>query len=155
YQGTVLLVSHDREVLNNVVTQTLAFEGNGHWGEYVGGYDEWLAQRPEPAPPAATPRGTDAGKKESAAPKPEPVRKKPVRPGRLASWEQKELDEMPDKIAAIEARQAELAGELADGSLYRDAPQRVEDINQQLEKLEEELAGLFERWETLENKQTG
>src|SRR5690606_19708630 len=46
YQGTVLLVSHDREFLDNVVTQTLAYEGDGHWGEYVGGYDEWLAQRP-------------------------------------------------------------------------------------------------------------
>src|SRR5690606_29261164 len=55
YQGTVLMVSHDREFLNNVVTQTLAFEGEGRWGEYVGGYDEWLAQRPEP--PAQPVRG--------------------------------------------------------------------------------------------------
>src|SRR5690606_33721617 len=73
YAGTVLLVSHDREFLNNVVTQTLAAEGDGHWGEYVGGYDEWVAQRPEQAEaPAARPR-----KKEAA---PVPDRAKPARP---------------------------------------------------------------------------
>src|SRR5690606_18506076 len=81
--------------------------------------------------------------------------KKPNRPGRLASWEQKELDEMPDAIAAIEAKQAELAERLADGSLYRDAPDEVDEINAQLQKLEEQLTTLFERWETLEGKQAG
>src|SRR5690606_5504797 len=61
YAGTVLLVSHAREFLNNVVTQTLAAEGDGRWGEYVGGYDEWLAQRPQPAEtPAARPRKKEA-----------------------------------------------------------------------------------------------
>jgi len=167
YQGTVLLVSHDREFLNNVVTQTLAFEGNGRWREYVGGYDEWLAQRP--ALPALQPAGkasgdesaqgaSDDGNSSKAGVGQEPsqaARKKPSRPGRLASWEQKELDDMPDAIAAIEAKQAELAARLADGSLYRDAPDEVDEINRELQKLEDELASLFERWETLEGKQAG
>ena len=172
YQGTVLLVSHDREFLNNVVTQTLAFEGDGHWGEYVGGYDEWLAQRPEPAtslPPrkqgpsaegqasagnaaAADGRSKDPATSQASV---REAKKKPARPGRLASWEQKELEEMPDAIAAIEGQQAELAARLADGSLYRDAPDQVEDINRQLQELEDKLATLFERWETLESKQAG
>jgi len=168
YQGTVLLVSHDREFLNNVVTQTLAYEGNGRWGEYVGGYDEWLAQRPAPpalqparkAPGEAGAQGASSEGKPSKAEgvgqdSPQAARKKPNRPGRLATWEQKELDDMPDVIAAIEAKQAELAARLADGSLYRDAPDEVDEINRTLQTLEDELAALFERWETLEGKQAG
>ncbi|HUH86503.1 MAG TPA: ATP-binding cassette domain-containing protein [Pusillimonas sp.] len=155
YQGTVLLVSHDREFLDNVVTQTLAFEGNGHWGEYVGGYDEWLAQRPQPATPARKPPSADDPKKEAPGRKPEAASAKPTRPGKLASWEQKELDEIPDAIAALEAQQAELAAQLADGSLYRDAPDQVDSINLQLQALDDKLAALFERWETLEAKLGG
>jgi len=144
YAGTVLLVSHDREFLNNVVTQTLAAEGDGRWGEYVGGYDEWLAQRPQPAEtPAARPR------KKEAAPA---DRAKPAKPGRITSWELRELEGLPDAIAGIEARQASLAEKLADGSLYRDAPGEVDSINQELHALEQELEALFARWEALEEK---
>jgi len=162
YQGTVLLVSHDREFLNNVVTQTLAFEGNGHWGEYVGGYDEWLAQRPadvRTASAATQPRAAASeavrGETSSKDTDSQTAGKKSGRPGRLASWEQKELEGMPDAIAVLEARQAELAEQLASGDLYREAPEKVDEINQQLKHLEEEMAKLFERWELLESKQSG
>ncbi|HEY9571691.1 MAG TPA: ATP-binding cassette domain-containing protein [Pusillimonas sp.] len=146
YPGTVLLVSHDREFLNNVVTQTIAAEGNGQWSEYVGGYDEWLAQRPSQA--ASDLEENKARKKEAvAAEKP-----RPPKVARITSWEQRELEAIPDTIAQLESKQAELAAKLADGSLYRDAPEQVDVINEQLHGIEEQLNTLFARWETLEEK---
>ncbi|NGM88531.1 ATP-binding cassette domain-containing protein [Parapusillimonas sp. SGNA-6] len=145
YPGTVLLVSHDRAFLDNVVTQTLAAEGDGVWREYVGGYDEWLAQRPTP-----TEAAPDKPKKKDSAPV---ERSKPSRPSRITSWEQRELDGIPDQIAELEARQSALTDRLADGSLYRDAPQEVEAINAELQEIESHMHALFARWEILEEKQ--
>ncbi|WP_415302172.1 ATP-binding cassette domain-containing protein [Alcaligenes sp. SJTW-7] len=149
YTGTVLLVSHDRTFLDNVVTQVIAAEGDGHWGEYVGGYDEWLAQRPQakaetPAASASTP---------AAAEKPAAERNnKANKPGRLAPWEEKELEALPEKIAAIESQQAELAEQLSAPDLYKDGSARADEINQQLDQLNTDLEQLFERWEKLEEK---
>ena len=152
YSGTVLLVSHDRAFLNNVVTQTIAYEGNGHWRDYVGGYDEWVAQRPAPAPGAAAEE--DAAKAaraaDEAAARAKAAKPKPARATKMNSWELRELEGLPEAIAALEAQQAELAGKLADGSLYRDAPAEVERINSELSKLESELEEKFARWELLE-----
>ena len=146
YSGTVLLVSHDRAFLNNVVTQTIAAEGDGRWRDYVGGYDEWVAQRPEPV---------EAPKAAPAAPKaPAPAKAKPARAAKINSWELRELEALPDAIAALEARQATLAGKLADGSLYRDAPQEVDQVNAELKQIEQELEEKFARWEALEAKNT-
>lgn len=147
YAGTVLIVSHDREFLNNVVTQTLAAEGDGEWREYVGGYDEWLAQRPARLNAAPD---SDSKKAKAAA-----ARAKPVKSGRISSWELRELEEMPGAIAAIETRQEELAAKLADGTLYIEAPEQVELVNQELAELEEKMSVLFARWEALEAKQNG
>jgi ATP-binding cassette subfamily F protein uup len=144
YPGTVLLVSHDRAFLDNVVTQTLAAEGDGEWREYVGGYDEWLAQRPK-RPDAATEK---AKRKEAAAAE----RGKQAKSSRITSWEQRELDDIPDQIAEHEARQAALSAKLADGALYRDAPAEVEVINAELQAIEAQLLTLFARWEALEEK---
>ncbi|WGQ36335.1 ATP-binding cassette domain-containing protein [Alcaligenes faecalis] len=149
YTGTVLLVSHDRTFLDNVVTQVIAAEGDGHWGEYVGGYDEWLAQRPQakaetPAASTSTP---------VAAEKPAAERNnKANKPGRLAPWEEKELEALPEKIAAIESQQAELAEQLSAPDLYKDGSARADEINQQLDQLNTDLEQLFERWEKLEEK---
>ncbi len=112
YSGTVLLVSHDRAFLNNVVTQTIAYEGNGHWRDYVGGYDEWVAQRPAPAPAAAAEE--DAAKAaraaDEAAARAKAAKPKPARAAKMNSWELRELEGLPEAIAALEAQQAELAG---------------------------------------------
>ncbi|MFJ1302680.1 ATP-binding cassette domain-containing protein [Pseudomonadota bacterium AL_CKDN230030165-1A_HGKHYDSX7] len=144
YSGTVLLVSHDRAFLNNVVTQTIAAEGDGRWRDYVGGYDEWVAQRPEPV---------EAPKAAPAAPKtPAPAKPKPARAAKINSWELRELEALPDAIAALEAEQATLAGKLADGSLYREAPQEVDQVNAELKRIERELEEKFARWEALEAK---
>ncbi|MEC6413080.1 ATP-binding cassette domain-containing protein [Achromobacter xylosoxidans] len=157
YSGTVLLVSHDRAFLNNVVTQTIAYEGNGHWRDYVGGYDEWVAQRPAPAP--ASSADDDAAKAaraaDEAAARAKAAKPKPARAAKMNSWELLELEGLPDAIAALEAQQAELAGKLADGSLYRDAPAEVERINAELSKLESELEERFARWELLEARREG
>lgn len=155
YAGTVLLVSHDRAFLNNVVTQTIAFEGEGRWRDYVGGYDEWVAQRPAPA--AAASQDADAASKpvdESAA-RAKVARAKPAKPTKMNAWDLRELEGLPDAIATLEAKQAELAGKLADGSLYRDAPAEVERINSELAKLESELEEKFTRWELLEARREG
>ncbi|MGN6578926.1 MAG: ATP-binding cassette domain-containing protein [Bordetella sp.] len=147
YTGTVLLVSHDRAFLNNVVTQTIASEGDGEWRDYVGGYDEWIAQRPA--------RVDDNAKividKPDSARKTEP-RAKSVRSARLSSWEERELNELPDAIAAIEAKQTALSDRLADGSLYHQAPEEAARINAELETLHGELEEKFARWEMLEAK---
>ncbi|TGV05673.1 ATP-binding cassette domain-containing protein, partial [Alcaligenaceae bacterium 429] len=151
YQGTVLLVSHDRRFLNNIVTQVIAAEGNGKWGEYVGGYDEWLLQRPTSAaePAAATTAAATTSDKEKAAPKAN-------RNQKLAPWERKELDALPEKIAQLESRQAELAAKLSDPDLYKDGNDAAQTVQNSLETLEAELLQLFERWEALEEKaQTG
>jgi ATP-binding cassette subfamily F protein uup len=151
YTGTVLLVSHDREFLNNVVTQTIANDGAGVWNDYVGGYDDWLAQRPEPA---AEPVAPETSERPPGASKPAPAKPKSARPSRLSAWETKELEGMPDTIAALEAEQATLSSRLADGSLYRDAPDEVGRINEQLATLEKALEEKFARWEQLEARRS-
>ncbi|NYT65549.1 ATP-binding cassette domain-containing protein [Alcaligenaceae bacterium] len=154
YPGTVLLVSHDRAFLNNVITQTIATEGDGNWHEYVGGYDEWLEQRPSVAAasvssaPSPTAAATSTPSIATASTTSGPT----TRASRITSWEQRELDGIPDKIAKLEAQQTELAAQLADGSLYREAPEQVDTINQELLDIDTQLNELFARWETLEEK---
>jgi ATP-binding cassette subfamily F protein uup len=154
YQGTVLLVSHDRAFLDNVVTQTIAAEGDGLWREYVGGYDEWLAQRPATSN-TSKPAGDAQKNAMPEKPAEAPERQRATRVNRLAPWEEKELDGLPDAIARVESEQETLAANLADGSVYRDDPDRVNQINTRLSELETEMARLFERWEALEARKQG
>jgi len=142
YPGTVLLVSHDRAFLNNVVTQTIACEGAGRWRDYPGGYDDWLAQRPAPtqdAPPA-TPK-TVAKPARSA------------RASRLNNWERRELDSLPEAIAALEREQAALHARLADASLYHRAPDEAQQLHARIDAIETLLLEKLNRWEQLEAKQ--
>jgi ATP-binding cassette subfamily F protein uup len=180
YQGTVLLVSHDRTFLDNVVTQTIAAEGDGRWQEYVGGYDDWEAQRPRPAaaeaPPARTARAgaADTAKERPAgqpaqapdrlptsaqtstqtpapASAPAGAADKP-RKNRLAPWEAEELAGLPDRISALEAEQAALAARLSDPGLYSQGADEAQRVQQALGELEGRLEALFERWTLLEDK---
>ena len=141
-------MSHDRSFLNNVVTQVIAAEPNGHWQEYAGGYDDWLQQRPEPlteAPAATNPPATS--KAPAAAPRAR------SRSSGLAPWESKELAELPEKIAQLEAQQSALAAQLSEPDIYADGPEAAQRINDQLAELDEQLMALFDRWESLEAKQ--
>jgi ATP-binding cassette subfamily F protein uup len=140
YTGTVLLVSHDREFVNNVVTSTLVFEGNGRVAEYVGGYDDWLRQRKHEAAAAAP----------KAALKPEKVKPLRGRARKLTFKEQKELEALPGRIEGLESEQCQLQETMADPAFYRDSGRKVVEIKTRLEALEKELADAYERWEELE-----
>ena len=137
YEGTVLLVSHDRTFLNQVVTGTLAFEGGGKVTEYVGGYDDYLAQRP-PAP---------ADEKPAEAPKPPRPRRE--RPKKLTYGERLELEAMPGTIEALEAEQAELHRRMADPAFYREEGAVIARAKARLEALDTALEEAYARWEAL------
>ena len=139
YTGTVLLVSHDRTFLNNVATSTLVFEGSGRVEEYVGGYDDWLRQRPQ---------------QEESPPEPKPqkgrLRSEPTGPRRLTFKEQREREELPDRIEDLEAQKQALFAALADPELYRNSGTKVTQLQARLEELERELEAAYARWELLE-----
>lgn len=149
FDGTVLLVSHDRSFLDNVITQTIAYEGDAQWHDYVGGYDDWLAQRRSPVEDKVIKAAQTATSTPST--KSEPVEKKQNK-SKLSSWEAKELEEIPQKIADLEARQQELTTQLSDPELYANGNDKAQTINDELAQIEEKLISLFERWEVLEAK---
>jgi ATP-binding cassette subfamily F protein uup len=150
YDGTVFLVSHDRTFLDNVVTSTIAFEGNGQWREYEGGVQDWLTQsrraqaiRDAAAKPAA---------RAAAAPPPAaPAQATPAAPAKkkLSYKDQRELEALPTTIEALEAEQKAIAAELADGSLYGRDAQRAADLTSRSAKIDDELLAALERWEAL------
>jgi ATP-binding cassette subfamily F protein uup len=139
YSGTLLLVSHDREFLNNVVTSTLVLEGEGRVKEYAGGYDDWLRQRQPEQPPAAEPAST----------KPAPARPK-ERPKRLTYNQQRELEALPERITALEAELSQCQAAMADPSLYRQDPSEIVKAKARLQALESDVAQAYQRWEELE-----
>ncbi len=155
YEGTVFLVSHDRMFLDNVVTQVIASEGNGVWREYVGGYSDWERQRPAQTSAGAKAAAKAADKNEvkaestMAAPAaaPAPAKKK------LSYKEQRELEELPKRIAALEAEQKELSAKLADPDLYKKGADEAVKLNQRFAEIDEELLVSLERWEEIEGKQ--
>lgn len=142
YTGTMLLVSHDRDFINNVVTSTIVFEGDGKVKEYVGGYDDWLRQRTRKQ---QTEKATKASAKESNA---KPRRKT----AKLGYKEKRELEQLPAAIAKLETRIEELHATMASPEFYQQPGDKIADVNAELEKLEAELEAAFERWEALEEK---
>ncbi len=151
FQGTLLLVSHDREFLDEVVTSTLVFEGAGQIGDYIGGYTDWQAEKAK-----------EAARNAVSAPRlPEPQRPevKPLHPaklGKLSGREQKELETLPAKIESLEKEQAQLTAKLADPAFYKSEAAKFSEVKARLEALEKEHATTFARWEELEarNNQT-
>ncbi len=151
FEGTLLLVSHDRAFLDNVVTSTLVMEGGGRVGEYAGGYSDWLQQRPQPAPkPRAQPKAAEkkAAKSEGAKSGRKPPRAD--RPRKLSYREKQDLEALPAQIEALETEQAGLHARLADPETYRRDGDAVASHQRRLAELEEELRVAYERWETLE-----
>ncbi len=139
YAGTLLLVSHDRTFLNNVVTSCLVFEGEGRVNEYIGGYDDWLRQRA-----AATPAKTKSEKNEAAQPKPKGTAKK------LSYKDQRELDNLPKLIEKLDAELAAIQAEMADPGFYKRNQTEIAATNEQMAELEERLSTAYARWEQLE-----
>jgi ABC transport system ATP-binding/permease protein len=142
YSGTLVLVSHDREFLDNVVTQVIAFEGDGHLAEYAGGYDDWVRQRPASQSEVATKESKP--KEDSRAPRPRAAK------SNLSYKEVKELEALPGRIETLEAEQARLSGQLGDGELYRTDPERAKVVQARFPEIERELAAAYARWESLE-----
>ncbi len=146
YDGTLFLVSHDRSFLDNVVTQVIAFEGDGKLMEYVGGYEDWVRVKKYEATQSAQPKAA-ASSKPSA--KPETAKKSS---GKLSFNEQKELEEIPQRIEKLEREQEELAAALGTGNLYRDNPAHAKQLQERAAVIEEELLQLMARWEALEQR---
>ena len=140
YTGTLLLVSHDREFLNNVVTSTLAVGADGRVREFVGGYDDWLRQAVVDNSSAMA----------SIKPVLEKSKRQTERARKLSFKEERELEAIPDQIAALEEEQEKLHATLADSGFYKSAGAEVVTLNVRLEALEAELIHVYQRWEELE-----
>jgi len=143
FKGTLLLVSHDRDFLDNVVTSSLVFEGDGRIGDYVGGYSDWLRQKPQDEPEKKT---------KLAASKPKAEKPKESAKKKLSYKDQRELEMLPVRIEELETKLSQIQVELADPVLYQgDNSDRVAELNSDLETTESELAIAYERWEALED----
>ena len=151
YDGTVFLVSHDRAFLDNVVTSTIAFEGDAKWREYEGGVQDWLTQSNRAkawaaqAQAQASTKTTEAAAKNSASATPS----KTIAPKKLSFKEQREYESLPGLIEQLEAEQAKLNRLLADGSLYVSDPKKAADMAARISQIDDEMLTAMERWETL------
>ncbi len=167
YQGTLILVSHDRAFVDNVVTGTLVFEGNATVNEYVGGYEDWLRQKAQSGDAntgAAGGRLTTPVKAATTQAKPgsesatqkadtqQPDTQKPAaKPARKLSFnEKRELEALPKQIEQLDAEQAELTEKMADPEFFQQDKDVIAASTQRLEQIEQELAQAYQRWEELE-----
>jgi ABC transport system ATP-binding/permease protein len=137
YAGTILLVSHDRAFLDNVVTQSLAAEGDGTWKEYAGGYSDWLRQRPQPKDDAAAKKTSPAREKQRA---------------KLTYKETRELEALPGEIHALEAEQKQLVERMHAPGYFRQPPEVLRADRERDAEIERLLHEKLERWEALEAK---
>ena len=140
YKGTLILVSHDRAFLNNVVTSTLVFEGDGIIKQYVGGYDDWLRQREVAQPTVATPV--------VASSKPKSTSKK------LSYKDQRELDQLPEHIEDLEVQVGEITELISQPDFYKSERAEIEKTEQQLADVQQQLNQSYQRWEELDAQQT-
>ena len=160
FDGTVFLVSHDRRFLDNVVTSTIVSESTpehpGRWREYEGGVQDWLVQAQRARSLAAAQAGGggkrgEAARAEALQAAAPAVAAAPAKAKRKLSYkEQRELQELPQRIAALEAEQKALGAQLADPDFYKTAPQRAGELQARYAAIEEEMLELLARWEALE-----
>jgi len=151
YEGTLILVSHDRAFVDNVVTSTLVFEGNAEVFEYVGGYEDWLEQYKHKQSKIKTtaPKKTQIKHKlkEVSGEKPLEQKKK------LTFKEQKELDELPKTIEVLETEQTEITDKMADAGFYQLEKKVISKTTERLSEIEQELKSAYSRWEQLEENE--
>jgi len=153
YDGTVFLVSHDRRFLDNVVTSTIVSEGDGRWREYEGGVQDWLLQSKR----AAAILANQAKQQVTATPSPAPAATAApalvvATKRKLSYKEQRELDELPARMAALEAEQIQLNALLAGSEVYNQGGARLAEVTDRAAQVDAELLKLLERWEVLEAK---
>ena len=160
YSGTVFLVSHDRAFLDQVVTSTIAYEGDATWRQYVGGYEDWVRQRPTGSAqetslsikPAANATAVGAAKKIEPA-SDTALKPKPAKPLKLNSKEKQELAAIPDQITALEKEQAEISAQLADPETYKSDGSRVAQLQARFAEIDALNEKLLVRWEELLGRQ--
>ena len=138
YRGTIILVSHDRAFLNNVVTSTLVFEGNGKINQYIGGYDDWLRQRKTEQPISSQ--------------QPAKVQAKATTTSKKLSYkDQRELDNLPQEIENLEMQIADISEQISEPDFYKGDRAATAKTEIQLSELQQQLSHCYERWELLEN----
>ena len=143
YTGTLLLVSHDREFLDNVVTASFVMEGEGRIGEYVGGYSDWLRQR----------RRESSSAPDGASAKPAAAERKPEKNSAKLSYKlARELEQLPERVEALEARMGELSERMNEPDFYRQDSDAIARHNDEIEALQAELDAAYSRWEELEDR---
>ena len=151
YRGNIFLINHDRAFLENIVTQVIAFEGDGVLREYAGGYSDWASYQSRNAalqPEAIEP--LTAGKTAAVSARPAPRRAATSAEARLSFNEQRELSVLPAHIESLELRIGALRDQLADPALYRQAPGQVKALHAELAQVDGLLAVAYARWEDLE-----
>jgi ATP-binding cassette subfamily F protein uup len=141
YPGTLLLVSHDRAFLDNVVTQTLAAEGGGQWRECVGGYGDWLRQRSAPV----------EEKPAEKTSRPAVTATAPKARIKLSFKERRELEALPAEIAALEDEQKEILARMSRADYYTQGAQQIKDDRSRSAEIEKLLLEKLERWDALES----
>ena len=146
YQGTLLLVSHDRAFLNNVVTSTIVFEADGQVIEYAGGYDDWLSQKPQRNEPTA------ALKNGAQKIRPKPI---PHKPAKLGYMQKRELNDLPQKIDALETSQKELYEAMSDPLFYKKSKEEIARAKADLDRVANEIETAYLRWQELEEMGEG
>jgi len=143
WSGTLLLVSHDRVFLDDIVTSTIVFEGDGRVDEYVGGYEDWVRQRPQSA--AAQPVRPRQARLETAE-------RAPARAKRLSYNESRELATLPDQIDSLEAEHRGLNERIASADFYKEAPEAIRDALARADRLAVEITAAYERWNELQSR---
>lgn len=148
FPGTLLLVSHDRTFLDNTVTSTLVFEGNGRIQEYAGGYEDWLRQRPpDVQEPVAPSRRPEAGVCATS-----PRTRPPGQKKKLSYMEQREFDRLPTKIEELETEQTNLNSTIAHPEFYKEPAEAIKQVFARLEQVHSELLDLYKAWDDLDSR---
>jgi ATP-binding cassette subfamily F protein uup len=138
FQGTLLVVSHDRAFLDNVVRSTLAWEGDGQWRDYIGGYSDWLRQKASAEPsPAARPARTQ-------------TERAPASPRRVGFKEKRELHDLPGRIEKLEAEKQELYAVMATPNFYATPVEEMSRMRERLAAIEAAIHSSYARWMELE-----
>jgi ATP-binding cassette subfamily F protein uup len=149
YEGTLLLVSHDRAFLNNIVTSTFALDSSGQVTETVGGYDDWLQQSGS-AKPESKPRKSTADQNSAAPTSAEQVKKLSYKEKRALEEQKRELAELPGRIEKLEADIHKLTAEMAIPTFYQQESAEITLVVNQLKEMQEKLAQAYHKWEELE-----
>ena len=166
YRGTLLLVSHDREFIDNVVTSTLVLEGNGRVGEYVGGYSDWLRQRPQSEARSSLPRHSGESRNPVPLPSTDSETSKALDPGlrrddekkneapatrrKLSYKDARELEQLPSRIEALESEIAARTQAMHDPAFFRQGGDAIAAALAELAALQAELDAAFARWQMLD-----